>query len=141
MWRCAHCKAAVPHGTTCPECGRPIDEALSEISRKVRRIYLRGNVPDRWMWRGAKTGFIVGVLLWLLMMAAMLVVGLVTDRNLTELLEALGIMLPFVLVFAISLALVFAVIFLVFGAVIKPIWVALFCRIERFEQEYGSTNQ
>jgi hypothetical protein len=49
----------------------------------------------------------------------------------------------FVIVMGVSQAvilwpLLFAFVFLIFGAVIKPIWIALFCSVERFEQEYGS---
>jgi hypothetical protein len=54
--------------------------------------------------------------------------------------EAFAVMIPFVLLVALLSALLFAAIFLLVGA-IKPIWIALFCSAERFEQEYGSTKQ
>jgi hypothetical protein len=83
----------------------------------------------------------VGLILSMLLMVTVLIVCLVTNRNSTSLVEALGFTLLSVPVLVILFTFVFAVIFLVYGAVIKPVWIALFCSIERFEREYGSTKQ
>jgi hypothetical protein len=136
MGQCENCGATIQEGTVCPSCDRSFDDAVAEIGRKMRGVRLRGAVADRWLWRGAKTGLALGVGLSLVLVAIRVVVGLVKHRNLREMGETLGLLLLLFLVAAIFLSILFAAIFLVFGAVVKPIFVALFCSVERFEQEY-----
>jgi hypothetical protein len=141
VWRCENCGASVQSGTVCPACGRLSDEALNEISLKVRRVRVRRFSADRWLWRRAKTGFAVGSVLSLVLAAMIVVPGLVGDRALSKMGEDLGFCLPFFVGATIFLSILFAVIFLVFGAVVRPIFVALFCSVERFEQEYGPSRK
>lgn len=128
-------------GAVCTACGRPMNEAWSEIVRKTRRVKLRGGVVSRWFWRGAVTGFIVGSVLTLIFGAS----GLVRNWGSARWQESVGEILGMVLILfivggMILLPLLFAAIFVVFGTVIKPILVALFCSVDRFEQEYGSSR-
>ena len=76
MWRCTNCGAKDQSGAVCTVCGRPIDEALNAIRRKVRGVRVRGEVAERWRWQGAKTGFIVALALSLLLLTTVLIVGL-----------------------------------------------------------------
>jgi len=141
MWRCENCGADVQSGTVCPTCGRLSDEALNEISRKVRRVRLRRFSADRWLWWGAKTGFAVGSGLSLVLAALLVITSLVRDRSLSEIGEIFGVFLSLFVVATIFLSMLFAAIFLVFGAVVRPIFVALFCSVQRFEQEYGPSRK
>lgn len=138
MWQCANCGTMIATGAVCPACGEPITEALNAIRQKARHVRFRRGVADRWMWWGAKIGFVLGAVLGLGFLVVALVIGLVKQRNFMEIVESVGILLPFVLIGAILLALLCAAVFLVIGVVIKPIFIALFGSIERFEQEYGS---
>jgi hypothetical protein len=140
MWRCRNCGAKNQSDALCTGCGRPIDEALHAIRWKVGNVRLRNGLADRWMWRGAKIGFVLGCVISLLSVSSVLVVGLIKHPSATELVEALGVMIPFILAIALLSALLFEAIFLIVGAV-KPIWIALFCSTERFEQEYGSAGK
>ena len=141
MWRCENCGASIPSGAVCPACSRPIDDALSEIVRKTRRVKLRGGVASRWGWRGAVTGFVVGLVLSLIYGAVVFVRHLDSPRWQETMADVFaGVIIVFVVVGAILVPLLFAAIFVVYGAVIKPIFVALFCSVERFEQEYGSSR-
>lgn len=141
MWHCVNCGANVQRGAVCTACGRPMNEALSEIVRKSRRVKLRGGVVSRWAWRGEVTGFIVGSVLSLFFGAIELVLHWVWPRGQETVGEILAIVLfLFIAGGVILLPLLFAVIFVVFGTIIKPIFVALFCSVDRFEQEYDSSR-
>ena len=140
MWKCANCGTSVVQGTICPECGQLSNEALAAINRKVRDVRLRRGVGDRYFWRGAKVGLVVGLILSLIFLAIGVSHGLNNHEKVMEIMERMGILLPVFLVAACFLALLSAVLFLIFGTVVKPIFVAVFCSIERFEQDYGPTQ-
>lgn len=128
-------------GAVCTACDRPMNEALNEIVRKSRRVKHGGGVVSRWAWRGAVTGFIVGSVLSLIFSVMELVPYWVSPREQETVGEILAIVLfLFIAGGVILLPSLFATIFVVFGAVIRPIFVALFCSVDRFEQEYGSSR-
>lgn len=141
MWRCANCGASIPRGTLCPSCGILIDAAVDEISRKIRRGIIRRDVASRWGWRGAAIGFLVGSVLTLIFGGILVVRHLVSPGWQETMLDVVAILIcVFVMGAVIFLPLLFAVSFLVFGTVVRPILIALFCSIERFEREYGSSR-
>jgi uncharacterized membrane protein YvbJ len=140
MWRCRNCGAKNQSDALCTGCGRPIDEALAAIRWKAQSVRLHNGLANRWMRQGARIGFVAGLVLSLLPWTCVLVGGLIKRPSMIVLAEAFAVMIPFVLLVALLSALLFAAIFLLVGA-IKPIWSALFCSAERFEQEYGSTKQ
>jgi len=116
MWRCENCGANVQSGTICPACGRLSDEALNEISQKVRRVRLRRFSAARWLWRVAKTGFAVGSGLSLILAAGIVITNLVRYPVLSEMGAVLGVFLSLFVV------------------------VALFWSVKRFEEKYGSSR-
>jgi hypothetical protein len=94
------------------------------------------------MWRGAKTGFIVGSILTLIFAGIFVLLPVISPPPRATMLDIFA----FLIVIEVSQAvilwpLLFAIAFLVYGSVIKPIWIALFCSVERFEQEYGPTRK
>jgi spore maturation protein SpmB len=113
------------------------------IDRKVRGVILRGNVnvAERWMGRGARTGFCIALVLLPILIALFVILRHLSilrwQREDDFFLDIFALVLGGLM----TLPMIFAVIFLIFGSLIKPIWVALFCNVERFEQEYGSTKQ
>jgi hypothetical protein len=141
MWRCTHCGAEIEHGVLCSECERPIHGTLNVIRRKARKVSLRDSVVHRWIWPGAITGFFLGTVLSLLFAAAFGIRFLISPSPQ----YTIGDFMVFVMVVFVSQALhffplLFAFIFLVFGSLIRPIWIALFCSVERFERECGTTG-
>jgi hypothetical protein len=141
MWRCAYCGRTLPEGTFCPACGGPIDEALSEISRKVRKVRLRRGIAARWGWRGAVTGFIASSALSLILAGFLVVRHLVAPRGQATMGDVFAVILSVFVSALLMLPLMFAAVFQVFGYLLKPICVALFCSVERFEQEYGPAKK
>jgi hypothetical protein len=141
MWRCESCGATVQREAFCAACGWPIEEAVIDIRRKVRTVRLRDGVADRWAWRGAKVGFFLGWILILVLLGCFFVIGFVRHRSWADMVDSFLAMIVFSLLFPFFVAFLFAPLFLVFGAVVKPIFMAVFCSTKRFDQEYGSTRK
>lgn len=141
MWHCEKCSTSVESGTICPACGRPLDAAVAAIGRKVRQVRFLSNVNRRWAQRGAVIGFITAIIL-APALAALLVCRFVssTDGALPPT-DSFVQLLAIFLALPIFLPLFFGCIAFVLAAVVRPLCIALFCSIERFEQEYGSTKQ
>lgn len=144
MWRCCNCGAQNHNRAVCTACGRPIDEAFCKINLKIQELSFQGSAEDRWIGRGRKTGFFVGLVLSPVLIPVILYLNFlpwkeipVTPMSVIPLL--IGILMLVLEIVFVSTVL-FQVLYLILGAV-KPIWVALFCNIKRFEQEYGSTKQ
>ncbi len=138
MWRCANCGTFIEHGAVCAACGRPIDEAFNAIRRKVRSVRLSRNLANQWRWRGAKTGFVFGSILTLILAAILVVRYMISSPRQGSILDIFAIVIVIEVSQAVILwPLLFAIIFLIYGSIIKPVWIALFCSVERFEQEYG----
>ncbi len=141
MWRCTNCGAKIKHGVLCSECEGPIHETLGAIRRKARKVSLRDSVAHRWIFPGAITGFLLGTTLSLLLAAAFGIHFLITPSpQYTTMDFMVFVMVVFVSQAVIMFPLLFAFIFLVFGSIIRPVWIALFCSVERFEQEYGTSE-
>ncbi|HWG44770.1 MAG TPA: hypothetical protein VN688_18495 [Gemmataceae bacterium] len=139
MGRCQNCGATVQDGTVCTSCDRSFDVTVADISRKVRGLRLTRGVAGRWGRRGAVVGFVVGSVLSFIFAGFELIRHLVSPPWQETMADVLAMVFTvFLLVAVIFLPLTFAAVFLVYGGIIKPIFVALFCSVERFEQEYGS---
>lgn len=142
MWRCQNCGASVADGTICTACGQIFEDALYAIDRKLGRLRRTDGIAGRWIRRGAVVGFIAGSVPSLLLAGFLIIRHLIAPPYQETIGDVFAIILSvFILIAVIFLPLLFAAIFLVFGSVIKPICVAMFCSIERFEQEYGSSRK
>jgi hypothetical protein len=97
-------------------------------------------IEDRCIKRGWKTGILVGLILSPILMPGFPVSRFTPWQGLYTAPIYLMCTLGMVLVASVFSSTFFLILSLIFGA-IKPIWVALFCSTERFEQEYGSTKQ
>jgi hypothetical protein len=140
MWHCTSCGATIAGGTVCAACGQPLDPAVAKIAQKVRRLRVLGDVSRRWTRRGMRWGFRVAIVLmpvFVLFYAASWLLGPPPDEGFAEsFLELAAGMMGLV----IGLPLLGAAVALFLATMIRPICIALFCSIERFEQEYGRTR-
>jgi hypothetical protein len=137
MWQCENCGATIQDGNVCPSCDRSFDDAVAEISRKMRGVRLTSGIAGRWGRRGAVVGFIVGSVLSVILAGFLVIRHLVSPPGQETMVDIVAMVFTlYLMVAVICLPLMFATIFLVYGGVIKPIIVAIFCSVERFEQEY-----
>lgn len=142
MWRCCNCGAENQSSAVCTVCGRPINEALRKINLKILELKFQGSVADQWMRWGARTGFFVGLVLAPILVGVPVILRLTSNPWQVMTVDVfVPIILALVLQAVILLPMLFGFLFLIYGSIIKPIWIALFCSAERFEQEYGSTKQ
>ncbi len=141
MWRCDNCGAKVPSGTVCAACGWPLDAAVVEIDQKVRRLRFFSEVSRRWTHRGAVIGFLVGIILAPVLTAVWIARCLAEPGGAQQLANTLPQLAMFLLIIPFFVPLLFGSIAFVLATVIRPVCVALFCSVERFEQEYGSSRK
>jgi hypothetical protein len=140
MWRCENCGASVPGGTICTSCGRPLDAAVAEIGQKVRRLRVFSDVSRRWTRRGAVIGFLVGIILAPVIVAIWITRCLAGPGGAQELAASAGGLAVVFIVTPFVTPLLFGVAAFMLATVVRPVCVAMFCSIERFEQEFGPTR-
>jgi len=141
MWRCENCGANVQSGTVCPACGRPLDDALAEIGQKVQRLRFFSEVSQRWTDSGVVIGFLTGIVLPPVLAVTWIGRCLSGPDGARQLTDAFPYLVVFFLVTPIFLPLFFGSIAFALATVVRPICVALFCSVERFEQEYGPSRK
>lgn len=140
MWRCDNCGASVPGGTVCTACGRPLDAAVAEIGQKVRRLRVFSEVSRRWTRRGAVIGFLTGIILAPVIVAIWITRCLAGPDGARQLADsAIGLFFIFFWM-PMLMPLLFACAAFVLATVVRPVCVAMFCSVERFEQEFGPTR-
>ena len=140
MWRCENCRLNVLSGIVCPGCGRPLDAAVAEIGQKVRRLRVFSDVSRRWTRRGAVIGFLVGIILAPVIAAIWITRCLAGPGGAQQLIASAGELAILFIATPILMPLLFGGAALMLATVVRPICVAMFCSIERFEQEYGPTR-
>jgi hypothetical protein len=129
----------------CPACGRPSNEALNEISRKVRRLQLV-NVMKKWTLRGAEAGFVTAMILTSVFAVSKTfsdhVRSVYYDQHAEpQVVDPVIQTWIFFSVVGLVLPALFAILAFVIATLIRPIVIALFCSVERFEQEYGPSRK
>lgn len=137
MWRCENCGANISEGTVCPSCGRPLDAAVAAIGQKVRRLRVFSEVNRRWTRRGAVIGFLVGILLAPAIVAIWIARCASGPNAAQELTNSVVILAEIFIVVPLVMPLIFGILAFLLATLARPVFVAMFCSVERFEQEYG----
>ena len=140
MWRCENCGASVPGGTVCAACGRPLDPAVTEIGQKVRRLRVFSEISRRWTRRGAVIGFLVGIILAPVIAAIWIAHCLAGPGGAQHLVASAGELAVIFIATPFLMPLLFVGAAFLLATVVRPVCVAMFCSIERFEQEFGPTR-
>jgi hypothetical protein len=112
-----------------------------EIGQKVRRLCVFSDVSRRWTHRGTVIGSLVANILAPVLAAVEIARCLSEPGGAGQLADALLGLAMFFLTMALFLPVLFGSVAFVMAATIRPIRVALFCSVERFEQEYGSSRK
>jgi hypothetical protein len=121
-------------------CGQPLDAGVAEIGQKVRRLRVFSDVSRRWTRRGAVIGFLVGIILAPMIVATWITRCLAGPGGAQELAaSAVGMAIVFI-VTPILIPLLFGCAAFILATVVRPVCVAMFCSIERFEQEFGPSR-
>ncbi len=145
MWRCENCGASVRRGTACPQCGRPIDVAVADIGNRVKQLWFIHAITTKWIRRGAIVGLLTATILTPVFAASETFSNHVRafcygGHAPPQVIDPIVQTVVFFSVAVVVLPLLFGILAYAFAALIRPIIVALFCSVERFEQEYGSSK-
>lgn len=137
MWRCENCGASIPGGAVCTSCGRSLDAAVAAIGQKVRRLRVFSDVSRRWTRRGAVIGFLVGIILAPTIVVAWLTRYPAGSGGPSQPFAPIGGLAVTFIVVPFVTPLLFGSAAFILATVVRPVCVAMFCSVERFEQEYG----
>ncbi|HEY7314919.1 MAG TPA: hypothetical protein VH643_36575 [Gemmataceae bacterium] len=113
---------------------------MAEIGQKVRRLRVFSEVSRRWTRRGAVIGFLAGIVLAPAIAVTWITRCLSRSSGALELADTAGNLAVIFIATPILMPLLFGCVALMLATVVRPVCVAMFCSVERFEQEFGPTR-